>query len=62
MIAGSMELVTLFTKYGPEWILIAALLSMLFVLVNKVLKVIENNTSTISKFSEIVSHCDKKEG
>jgi hypothetical protein len=54
-----MDIVTSFDKFGPTWLLVGILLAMVFYLFKKVLSVIENNTSTISKFSEIVSHCNK---
>jgi len=55
-----MDVVQNFDKFGPTWVLIGILLGILFYLFKRVLTVIENNTSTVSKFSEIVSHCNRK--
>jgi hypothetical protein len=57
-----MDFFTPFAKFGPEWLLIAVLLSMVFYLFRKVLIVIENNSSTIAKHSEIISRCSKNQG
>jgi hypothetical protein len=55
-----MNFINAFDKFGPLWILIGVLLTMLFYLFDKVLNVIKSNTEAFSKFSEIISTCEKE--
>jgi hypothetical protein len=54
-----MGIVYSFVEYGPLWVLVGVLLMMVFYLFSKVLSVIKGNTYAFSKFSEIISNCQK---
>lgn len=51
-----------FNSYGPVWILVGVLLTANLKLVFSIVKIIENNTSALTKLNDIVSRCSKNEG
>lgn len=50
-----------FSKYGPEWILVGILVAANLKLIFSIIKIVENNTSALTKLSDIVSRCSKNQ-
>lgn len=49
-----------FTEYGPVWILVGVLVTAHIKLVYTVVKLVENNTASLQKLTDVVSGCNKK--
>lgn len=49
------------STFGPEWILIGVLVSANLKFFFSIVKIIQNNTSALTKLTDIVSRCSKNQ-
>ncbi len=52
----------IFSKFGPEWLLIGVLVTSNLKLIFSIMKIVENNTTALTKLTEKISHCTKNAG
>lgn len=50
-----------FSKFGPEWLLVGVLVGANLKLIFSIVKIIENNTTALTKLTDIVSRCSKNQ-
>jgi len=50
-----------FTNFGPEWILVGVLVSANLKLIFSIVKIVQNNTTALTKLTDIVSRCSKNQ-
>lgn len=46
-------------KDGPAWFYIGCLITMIWKIIMQIISVVKNNTTAITRLTEIVSHCAK---